>query len=629
MSLALLVAAAVLPCAVLLGAYFWRFGDDAEPRRRVFGALIAGGGAFAIAVAVGRLLPPTDNDWVRAFAQAGVVEEALKLAAALLVAPAPRRMERFSAGITYLVVAAVGFAAVETVVYGASYGLGPALARGVTALPAHVFPSALIGVAVGRAHRVHDAAGATAGIAVAFLAAVLLHGLYDLLLIQESVVRFGLPALLTAEAAVVVALLVGAHRRDVVSDLDQLRSAALLKDVDFATIRLLQRRARRHALRPGDVVVREGEGGESLFVVLRGTLRVDRDGELAEWLADGDVFGEGALFSDQVRGGTVTADVDALVLAIPRSVVLEALTRSAVLAPALLDEAGFRTATVLPSVEELLAEAGDDTRRKVDQLDPLTARLASVGLFADVPPSALWHLRDTLVERTIPAGKRVPEDGLSIVLRGTAEIRRGDEFVDALAPGDVLGEIPLLTGLKATVEVVAGPGLQVASLDWATLRDVVALHPELGVALLEQVLARVSLVREAGVESFRRSPFGKLLLLVQVRDDIDRELSPYTTARNVMDELVTRAHLDMEGLRALTVALKQTRAPEFGLSPTGGLRKVGPDGLASGERGLGRKPLEDALARAPELLRVLASQVVRATEEIDPNGGLTGKAGSV
>ena len=67
---------------------------------------------------------------------------------------------------------------------------------------------------------------------------------------------------------------------------------------------------------PGDVFIHEGASGYTFFVILEGTVDVDRGGELIETLGPGDFFGEMAILGSGRRNATVTAStrVELLVL---------------------------------------------------------------------------------------------------------------------------------------------------------------------------------------------------------------------------------------------------------------------------------------------------------------------------
>ena len=76
------------------------------------------------------------------------------------------------------------------------------------------------------------------------------------------------------------------------------------------------------AVSAGDVVVRQGEKGDALFVVVSGQLRVvsdvPKERVLLAHLGPGEFFGERALLTGELRNAAVVADVDSAVIRVPR-----------------------------------------------------------------------------------------------------------------------------------------------------------------------------------------------------------------------------------------------------------------------------------------------------------------------
>jgi hypothetical protein len=77
--------------------------------------------------------------------------------------------------------------------------------------------------------------------------------------------------------------------------------------------------AQRAVYAPGDVVVKQGDPGDALFVVASGKLRIVKDGKALREIGRGAVFGEVALLDGAPRAATVEAVTDAEVLRVPRS----------------------------------------------------------------------------------------------------------------------------------------------------------------------------------------------------------------------------------------------------------------------------------------------------------------------
>ena len=71
--------------------------------------------------------------------------------------------------------------------------------------------------------------------------------------------------------------------------------------------------ATRHSYRPGQVIVRQGDTSVSLYVVISGSVRVEREGETGSSVhvareGRGGFFGEMGLIDDAPRAATVTAE---------------------------------------------------------------------------------------------------------------------------------------------------------------------------------------------------------------------------------------------------------------------------------------------------------------------------------
>jgi flavin reductase (DIM6/NTAB) family NADH-FMN oxidoreductase RutF len=77
----------------------------------------------------------------------------------------------------------------------------------------------------------------------------------------------------------------------------------------------------------GGSIVRQGDPGDDLYVILEGRVRVERAGRVVESLGEGEFFGEIAVLDGRLRSADVVADTAVRTLRLSREVVRGALQR--------------------------------------------------------------------------------------------------------------------------------------------------------------------------------------------------------------------------------------------------------------------------------------------------------------
>jgi pilus assembly protein CpaE len=109
---------------------------------------------------------------------------------------------------------------------------------------------------------------------------------------------------------------------DMVSRLDVLERAPVFFSFEAATLRALARRVRRLAIPAGQMVVAQGEPGDTIFFMERGRCRVIIEkppgAVTVAVLAEGDFFGEAACLLNRPHQGSVYAQTDCSLLALDR-----------------------------------------------------------------------------------------------------------------------------------------------------------------------------------------------------------------------------------------------------------------------------------------------------------------------
>jgi lysophospholipid hydrolase len=269
--------------------------------------------------------------------------------------------------------------------------------------------------------------------------------------------------------------------------------------------------ATRVVVAPDELVVRQGDAGDALYVIVSGALDVvleldSGERQLLARLGAGDCVGEMALLSQRARSATVIARTPAQLVRIGSDAFEPVLVRH-------------------PSIRaHLIAFAA----RRLPSL-----RLAATGLFVGMDSAALerfdqesnWvRLRGG--ETLVTQGDRA--DDMFVVVHGSLEVvvanRDGrTRLVDVLGPGASVGEMALLTDepRSATVRAIRDSELvRISKQDFLRLLDE---HPRTAVELSRTLVRRLKQTTSAP----RVTRFAHTVALVpSSRAGVPREFAP-------------------------------------------------------------------------------------------------------
>ena len=102
-----------------------------------------------------------------------------------------------------------------------------------------------------------------------------------------------------------------------------MESLFLFEDLPFQARLRVGRIVRELYVTPGQVVVQQGDVGNTMFVVVQGEVAVEVDGNEVTSLREGEHFGELALVDNQPRSASIVARGFGHLLAIERDVLRE------------------------------------------------------------------------------------------------------------------------------------------------------------------------------------------------------------------------------------------------------------------------------------------------------------------
>ncbi|MBT3865275.1 PrsW family intramembrane metalloprotease [Candidatus Peregrinibacteria bacterium] len=210
--LVLLFLLSVLPALFLLWFFEKQDKGEKEPRKlknKVFFAgllmvIIAG----VIESFVDGFIGDLGLNWyayifVLAFLITATIEEGLKLYVVKRIAYKHKKFNEVMDGITYVIIASLGFAVLENILYVMQDGFGTGIARALLAVPAHAMFSGIMGYYVGKAKFSDSKApwDSRKLLWTGYFLAVLYHGLYNFFLLSGTYLMFAVVPLLIFMAA--------------------------------------------------------------------------------------------------------------------------------------------------------------------------------------------------------------------------------------------------------------------------------------------------------------------------------------------------------------------------------------------------------------------------------------------
>jgi cAMP-dependent protein kinase regulator len=241
----------------------------------------------------------------------------------------------------------------------------------------------------------------------------------------------------------------------------------------------------------GEALVNEGETGKSMFIVVQGSVDVQRmqaDGQsrVVAHMGEGSFFGEMALVAELPRMATVVMAEDGVVFEITRDKVREMVKEHPSMAGVI--EQFYR--------ERLLANL-----------------LRSSPLFRTLPPDAQATLAAVFKTRSVESrvvliqqGQQGP--GFHVLLRGRCMVRHTTttgktQRLPDLREGDVFGEISLMAKVPATATVETAGACVVMRLQPEAFDGLLARYPTVRLAVSN--LGRERLQRTADLENEARA----------------------------------------------------------------------------------------------------------------------------
>jgi CRP-like cAMP-binding protein len=210
-------------------------------------------------------------------------------------------------------------------------------------------------------------------------------------------------------------------------------------------------------------IFHQGDAGDALFVIAEGSVGVIDEGPPRRpitRLVEGDFFGEIALLSDRPRSATCLALAETQLIRIDRAVMKRLIASDPQVLPVLLRFFRDRSVERLLSTNPLFTVLSEADREAV----------RSRFRFLEVEAGAVMLAEGRTAE------------GLLLLLAGRADVVRQEAgrpiTLGTLGPGDVAGEMSILTESPAVASVVAAEKCLVIELPAAMFMKIVKSRPQ-------------------------------------------------------------------------------------------------------------------------------------------------------
>jgi CRP-like cAMP-binding protein len=229
--------------------------------------------------------------------------------------------------------------------------------------------------------------------------------------------------------------------------MDLFQRVRLFEGLSAAERSELQRGAQIRSYRRGEVIVRQGQAGESFFVIVRGRVAVtilSPEGRevVVGTLGEGDHLGEMALVDDEPRSATVVAQERSELAVLSREVFFDLLRSNFTLTRALLRSFSRRLRRANATIEGLASlDVKSRLARYFVELAASRGRKAGGGWSVVVRP-AQREIADTIgssretVSRTM---SQMAEEQLIVPKGRVVYVRIDSGDVAPAAPGPVAG----------------------------------------------------------------------------------------------------------------------------------------------------------------------------------------------
>ena len=239
----------------------------------------------------------------------------------------------------------------------------------------------------------------------------------------------------------------------------------------------------------GADIIREGETGSTLCLVVAGKVRIHRWTMTLAELGDGGVFGELSALSPEPRSANVNAVEETRILELSAAAVERMIETRGEAAEGIIHVLCQRIQTTISEktyhetgsfrVQRAAAPAASPTRMLLE-LEKVVW-LKKVEIFSSLSDTILLHLARLATEQWLDEGDTLFEKGdlgtsMYVIIEGEIAVHDDDRLIATLRQGEILGELALLTSEVRSSSISAKTPARLLKITQSVMQELMWDH---------------------------------------------------------------------------------------------------------------------------------------------------------
>ncbi len=296
----------------------------------------------------------------------------------------------------------------------------------------------------------------------------------------------------------------------------------------------------------GEVVFRQGDPGDTMFIIQSGGVAISQTHNNHElilgMLEAGDIFGEMALFGNEIRNATATTLQHTRLLSISRQSLLERVQHDPEILYYLMQTLCRRIDKTNLLLKNLIkSDEAVRTSMMQNRLKEVMRHSIHEDRKADSQPvlisSTGWSDMDNAQQLTLAAQETIfnkGDDGdtMFIILDGLVEINQSvddDQYVIAyLGANDYFGELAILSDIKRTANAVAVRKTTLLPINRQNLMERLREQPDFSISILMLLIQRLRRIMDAMDKPDNLNTYEKISIPTFVKKDKTLKVGIYS-----------------------------------------------------------------------------------------------------